>query len=146
VTSPPATTGENTGPSPPSPITLPRATYDLRAADGHLICPVSRERAAAGIAAGELMLRTDRRGEYLAAVDLAYPPEARRSERSHSLHPLQGDPASKAYRGVVNEVEVKTGAPAESLRTFAPYPVPDQRTPGGGAVVDGAGPPMKTQR
>jgi hypothetical protein len=140
----PAAAGENIRLSPANGMALSRDSYELRARDGKLICTVARAKAEQAIDSGDLELWDGPHGAYLRAAWISYPEESRQGnvDSRHTLHghtaAALGSAAARycpntrgceTYRGVVKEVKVKTGAPSESLRTFAAgYPMRDPRT------------------
>jgi len=77
VNSPPAARPRDIRLSPADGIALLRQRYDLRAADGLLICTVTRDAAARQIAAGVVELRQGRSGAYLQPVAREALPEGR---------------------------------------------------------------------
>jgi hypothetical protein len=138
---PPAGAGQTIRRSPANGEALLHARYDLRAADGLRLCSVSREMAAAQIAAGSVVLVQGRAGAYLRPAAPGPLPESRthhggRRTWHGPIEPGQGAPARYGHapgarawpqpRATVEPLAVE-GVEGQS---FLRYPQPSELTCG----------------
>jgi hypothetical protein len=105
----PAARGQRTRLSPANGIVLLLDRYEVRAADGLLLCTVSRDAAARQIAAGTVELAYGRHGAYLRPIAASTPTPERDTHRGgrrtwHGpLEPGQGAPARYRHAAEVCE-------------------------------------------
>jgi hypothetical protein len=99
VNTPPAVAGQRIRHSPADGIALLHHRYDVRAADGLLLCTVSRDAAAREIAAGTVELCQGPHGAYLRPAANGPLPDNRTHHGGHRtwhgpVEPGQGAPAN----------------------------------------------------